>query len=570
MTFLLPELKEKGYLKSMPMTICSVGSRKLSDAHDYGSQDWELFAPNLTIYGFDADADACEFANADIEARQVSWKEKHFPYALANKIGEATLYVTNSPICSSLYPPNDPFLNRFLDLPEMAGSDFSIEIETTTLDAICQEETIAEIDFLQIDVQGADLQVLEGAANLLDRSVFAIQIEVEFSELYLNQPLFADVDSYLRKKGFVLFELEPMARRFRSSLFSTRHPGQVLWADAIYLRDPLQDNCPDYFKQPDQLFKLACIADVLDFTDYEIELLEFLTVTYGKSDRRFNLADLLVSNLAKVPELVQAGLESLPTVQRLQNFLTQPIADFCLPTQPPTKEPRFSPPIESFHSDHYLRHNQRRLEHLASLGLNLTAQTVLEVGAGIGDHTSFFLDRQCQVTSTEGRLENLTILQQRYPDLPVRHLDLNEPNPEFNGKFDIVYCYGLLYHLHQPENGIAFMATHCQHLLLLETCVSFGEDESVNPCSEPADSPTQSVSGQGCRPTRCWILNRLKQHFPYVYFPTTQPNHEEFPLDWTNPSTNITGLTRAVFVASRQPLNNPLLTQEIPLQQQRH
>ena len=221
MTFLLPELKEKDYLKSMPITICSVGSRKLTDAHDYGSQDWELFAPNLTIYGFDADADACEFANADIEARQVNWKEKHFPYALANKIGEATLYVTNSPICSSLYPPNDPFLNRFLDLPEMAGSAFSIEIETTTLDAICQEEGIADIDFLQIDVQGADLQVLEGVSNLLDRSVFAIQIEVEFSELYLNQPLFADVDRYLRKKGFVLFELEPMARRFRSSLPTT-------------------------------------------------------------------------------------------------------------------------------------------------------------------------------------------------------------------------------------------------------------------------------------------------------------------------------------------------------------
>ena len=570
MTFLLPELKEKDYLKSMPITICSVGSRKLTDAHDYGSQDWELFAPNLTIYGFDADADACEFANADIEARQVNWKEKHFPYALANKIGEATLYVTNSPICSSLYPPNDPFLNRFLDLPEMAGSAFSIEIETTTLDAICQEEGIADIDFLQIDVQGADLQVLEGASNLLDRSVFAIQIEVEFSELYLNQPLFADVDSYLRKKGFVLFELEPMARRFRSSLFSTRHPGQVLWADAIYLRDPLQSNCPAYFKQPEQLLKLACIADVLEFTDYEIELLEFLTVNYGNSDRRFNFADLLVSNFAKVPELMQAGLESLPTVQRLQNFLTQPLSDFRFPTQSPTKEPRFAPPIAAFHSDHYLRHNQRRLEHLASLGLNLAEKTVLEVGAGIGDHTSFFLDRQCQVTTTEGRLDNLAILQQRYSDLAVRHLDLNEPDPEFNEKFDIVHCYGLLYHLHQPENGIAFMAAHCRQLLLLETCVSFGETELVNLCSEPADSPTQSVSGQGCRPTRPWILNRLKQHFPYVYLPFTQPNHEEFPLDWTNPSTSNAALTRAVFIASRQPLNNPLLTEEMPLHQQRH
>lgn len=123
-----------------------------------------------------------------------------------------------------------------------------------------------------------------------------------------------------------------MARRFRSSLFSTRHPGQVLWADAIYLRDPLQDNCPAYFKQPEQILKLACIADVLDFTDYEIELLEFLTLNYGKSDRRFNFADLLVSNFAKVSKLVQAGLESLPTIARLQPFLTQPVANFLPPS----------------------------------------------------------------------------------------------------------------------------------------------------------------------------------------------------------------------------------------------
>jgi hypothetical protein len=54
-------------------------------------------------------------------------------------------------------------------------------------------------------------------------------------------------------------------------------------------------------------------------------------------------------------------------------------------------------PIDVFHSAHYQRHNQRRQEHLASLGLDISGATVLEVGAGIGDHTSFFLDRGCQI-----------------------------------------------------------------------------------------------------------------------------------------------------------------------------
>lgn len=40
-----------------------------------------------------------------------------------------------------------------------------------------------------------------------------------------------------------------------------------------------------------------------------------------------------------------------------------------------------------FHSIFYLRHNARRQEHLATLGLDLGNKSVLEVGAGIGDHT---------------------------------------------------------------------------------------------------------------------------------------------------------------------------------------
>jgi len=54
-----------------------------------------------------------------------------------------------------------------------------------------------------------------------------------------------------------------------------------------------------------------------------------------------------------------------------------------------------------------------------------------EVGAGIGDHTSFFLDRGCSVITTEGRPENLELLRQRYPQLDVRLLDLDNPEPTF-------------------------------------------------------------------------------------------------------------------------------------------
>jgi hypothetical protein len=225
-------------------------------------------------------------------------------------------------------------------------------------------------------------------------------------------------------------------------------------------------------------------------------------------------------------------------------------------------------PATEFHNPHYLRHNQRRQEHLASLGLPLAGATVLEVGAGIGDHTSFFLDRGCRVISTEGRPENLGLLEQRLPDVDVRLIDLDEPDPAFSEVAEVVYCYGTLYHLSRPAEALQWIAAHCSGLLLLETCVSVGRAELVNLVTEEARNPSQSVSGRGCRPTRSWVLARLRDHFPHAYVTATQPWHDEFPIDWrsTRPDT----LTRSVFVASRSELDGGLFLEEVPEAQRRH
>jgi SAM-dependent methyltransferase len=221
-----------------------------------------------------------------------------------------------------------------------------------------------------------------------------------------------------------------------------------------------------------------------------------------------------------------------------------------------------------FQNPHYQRHNQRRLEHLATLDLPLLGRRVLEVGAGIGDHTSFFLDRGCDVVVTEPRPENLAIVRWRYPELDVRPLDLDAPDESFVERFDVVYCYGTLYHLSRPAEALAWLASRCDGVLLLETCVLPGDEAVVAFHAEPAQAVENSVSGRGCRPSRRWVVAELRRAFSHVYLPRTQPWHEEFPVDWTiappNPS-----LVRAVFVGSRTPLDDPSLSTRIPRRQHR-
>lgn len=320
MPLFIPSLKKSGHLDKVNITICVVGSRKIVSQDDYENQGWGIFAPNLTIYGFDADPDACSAANDDLKARQINWNEKHIPLALGNCQGKSTLYVTKFPGCSSLYPPSESYIERFVGNSELIKLISTVEIETTTLDDFCYSEGINEIDFIQLDVQGGELKVLEGASSILERSTLAIITEVEFTELYTGQPLFGDVDVHLRNKGFTLFDLSNMHRDIRRMpVISKAHSGALIWSDAFYFRDLIRSDISTQLKTPEKILKLACIADILNFPDYALELLTYLTINYGK-DRKYNFADNIIDSLAQIPDLVKEGLASLPLIAKIRDY----------------------------------------------------------------------------------------------------------------------------------------------------------------------------------------------------------------------------------------------------------
>lgn len=221
-----------------------------------------------------------------------------------------------------------------------------------------------------------------------------------------------------------------------------------------------------------------------------------------------------------------------------------------------------------FHAAYYIDITERRLEHLASVGLPLSDRTVLEVGAGIGDLTGFFLDRGCEVMSSDARPSNVEILARRRPTARAMVLDLDAERVPPIDDVDIVFAYGVLYHLRNPARAIALLAEHCRELMLVETSVADGDSVAVFSTSETMSSPTQAVGGLGSRPTRSWVHEELSVHFPYVYTTVTQPWGHDFPLDWNAPRD--TAHRRAIFVASRAALDLPTLTADLPTTQRRH
>jgi len=220
-----------------------------------------------------------------------------------------------------------------------------------------------------------------------------------------------------------------------------------------------------------------------------------------------------------------------------------------------------------FLSPSYGAINEARLDHLASLRLDLSRKSVLEVGAGIGLLTRFFEDRDCKVLSTDGNPENIRVMQRKYPRRRIEYLDLDRASDLSRlGQFDIVFCYGTLYHLSKPEEALRALSDICRGMILLETQVSPGRYSDLLLVHEPAGR-AQAVSGVGCRPTRLWVMETLRKYYGHAYITRTQPLHPEFPLEWD--ILPIRPAYRAVFVGSKHRLRSLDLLEEIPEHQQR-
>jgi SAM-dependent methyltransferase len=217
--------------------------------------------------------------------------------------------------------------------------------------------------------------------------------------------------------------------------------------------------------------------------------------------------------------------------------------------------------VEAFDTPAALAINGARLEHLASLGLPLDGRRVLDVGCGVGHLAQFFVMRGCSVLAVDGRAENLQSLRARHPRLECRLVDLDrEPLSPF-GRFEVVFCYGLLYHLENPLAGLRSMAAACDDLLLLETLVC----DSALPAMVLVDEPrvhNQALGQLGNRPSPGFVamaLNRVG--FPFVYGAREPPDHPDFRFQWRNDLSISRGTNnlRCVFVASRRAIDNPRL-----------
>lgn len=241
--------------------------------------------------------------------------------ALSDKEDSCFFYLTRSRVNSSLLEPSQIFTKRY-HVPGFDVTD-TITVKTSTLDTVVrniQKNRDFTVEILKLDCQGGELGILEGAVDSLENHCVAVWCEVEFFELYKQQPTFPDIDAFMRSHGYILYGLHPnyiSAKLLDRTTVDTNE--RLMWADACYIKDPLESANTRKSMTKRTICATILAALTLNYLDYALELIN--TFIEDVSDKRNLLR--LTHNLAT--EMRAGLLQSYHqlTVDCLRNQQTQ-------------------------------------------------------------------------------------------------------------------------------------------------------------------------------------------------------------------------------------------------------
>jgi FkbM family methyltransferase len=146
--------------------------------------------------------------------------------AVSDTCGTQAFHCSDQSDMNSLLP-----LSSNAGLLTTASANRVITVETVTLDTFCAQHRLDRIQILKMDIQGAELKALRGAAGLLERqAIDLVYTEMNFGHLYEGQGTFHDVSRLLGIYSYNLYGLYNIA-------YSRNGP--IGWADAIFISPQL-------------------------------------------------------------------------------------------------------------------------------------------------------------------------------------------------------------------------------------------------------------------------------------------------------------------------------------------
>ena len=257
-------LKPFKNIAANPLKFIDIGARG-------GTHDIVLpLARNVDVLGFEPDKKECDRL-MNLKSISSIWASfRMSEYAIMNEKNIKSLNITEAITNSSFLEVNDIFQKRY-DMKKWLTVD-KCNVETIGLDElISKDKNLRDHgEFIKIDTQGTELDVLNSAENTLINNCKALLIEVSFCELYSKQALFSEIESYLRNLGFSFYGFTSQHNRSLKLLDKKKYRNRerIIQADAVFFKDPFDKknyNYEENSREVDILFVCAILLGYFDF-----------------------------------------------------------------------------------------------------------------------------------------------------------------------------------------------------------------------------------------------------------------------------------------------------------------
>jgi FkbM family methyltransferase len=165
---------------------------------------------------------------------------------------------------------------------------------------------------------------------------------------------------------------------------------------------------------------------------------------------------------------------------------------------------------------------------IESLRRDLNLGTAIDVGCGLGYFAGLLHEMGFSVVALDGRQENIIEAQRRYPGLDFRLANAENASIQSFGKFDLGFCFGLLYHLENPFVAVRNLFALTRTIAVVEGMVLPG-DEPVLGVRDEGPTEDQALRYVALYPTENGLVKLLyRSGFPYVYRFRIRPPHADY------------------------------------------
>jgi FkbM family methyltransferase len=252
-------------LKKEKIISLDVGAQGGFNSDDFFSKKYNIFFEDILIEPIKEEANKLHQKKLTLNKGLWSKKEKKKLYILDNRLGS-----------SSMYEPDE----NYFDLHNIKNNDFknykvtrTVEVECDTLSNQLTELNIKKLDYLKIDTQGAELEILKGLGNYRP---LMIKLETHFFSMYKDVPEWNQLINYIYKLNYVLIDWKGIGDHI------TRIPAE---ADMIFIPNFKNDSGKNLIKNNKEKFislmlifgqlkLLQSIIKKFNLNEYELSQIE--------------------------------------------------------------------------------------------------------------------------------------------------------------------------------------------------------------------------------------------------------------------------------------------------------